>query len=336
MIPENIIQTLLNSSEPAIRYGTMVKILGLDPESSVVRELHSQIPSGPICQGLLAHQDPSTGKIPNHPYTKWLGAHWVLACLADLGYPSGDRSLQPLMDQVFDWLLSPGHLKYIKTIDGRVRRCASQEGNALYASLSLGLVDDRTHELARRLIQWQWPDGGWNCDKRPEAVHSSFMESLIPLRALNRYAHDTGDPSARVSVERAAEIFLKRGLFRRQSDGTTICDDFVRLHYPCYWHFDILFGLKVIGEAGLLSDARCQAALDLLESRRLPDGGFPAEGKYYQVTDRPVSGRSSVRWGSVSTRQMNEFVTLDALTVLIQAGRTSRPAGELAISALGL
>jgi hypothetical protein len=235
------------------------------------------------------------------------------------------------MDQVFDWLLSPAHLKYIKTIDGRVRRCASQEGNALYASLSLGLVDDRTHELARRLVQWQWPDGGWNCDKRPQAIHSSFMESLIPLRALNRYARETGDPAAQASVERAAEIFLKRELFRRQSDGVTICDDFVKLHYPCYWHFDILFGLKVMGEVGSLSDPRCQAALDLLESKRLPDGGFPAEGKYYQFTERLVSGRSAVRWGPVSTRQMNEFVTLDALAVLVQAGRVSRPAGELAV-----
>jgi hypothetical protein len=43
----------------------------------------------------------------------------------------------------------------------------------------LGLVDDsRVQYLAESLIDWQWPDGGWNCDKRPSANHSSFYESL--------------------------------------------------------------------------------------------------------------------------------------------------------------
>ena len=79
-------------------------------------------------------------------------------------------------------------VKY-QTINGRVRRCASQEGNCYYYSLALGLADDRTEELAARLIKWQWEDGGWNCDKRPEASISSFNETLIPLRGLVLYAN---------------------------------------------------------------------------------------------------------------------------------------------------
>ena len=82
-----------------------------------------------------------------------------------------------------------------------------------------------------------------------------------------------------------------------------------------------MFGLKVIAEAGFIQDERCADALDLLESKRLPDGGFPAEGKYYRVTKKPVSGRSMVSWGGVSKKRMNEFVTADALYVLKAAGR---------------
>ena len=107
----------------------------------------------------------SDGQIPYHPYDKWFGAHWVLSILADLGYPEGDESLKPLLEQCYDWLLSKEHQKYILTINGRVRRCASQEGNCVYYSLALGLADERTEELAARLIKWQWEDGGWNCDK---------------------------------------------------------------------------------------------------------------------------------------------------------------------------
>jgi hypothetical protein len=212
-------------------------------------------------------------------------------------------------------------LRGIKTIAGRVRRCASQEGNALYSLLTLGLANDHTDELARRLVQWQWPDGGWNCDKNPEATNSSFMESLIPLRALALHARLTGNKRSKQAAEHAAEVFLKRELFKRQRDGRVIHEDFIRLHYPCYWHYDILFGLKVMAEAGWLDDARCQSALDLLESKRLADGDFPAESKYYQNNPNAKTGRSLVDWGGTSATRMNEFVTVEALYVLKVSGR---------------
>ena len=85
---------------------------------------------------------------------------------------------------------------------------------------------------------------------------------------------------------------------------------------------DILFGLKVMAEAGFLDDPRCVDALDLLESKRLPDGGFPAEASYYRVTHKTgARGRSLVDWGGVSRRCSNEWVTVDALAVLTAAGR---------------
>jgi hypothetical protein len=40
-------------------------------------------------------------------YQKWQGAHWVMATLADLGYPPGDRALVPLRDQLLDHWLAP-------------------------------------------------------------------------------------------------------------------------------------------------------------------------------------------------------------------------------------
>ena len=206
-------------------------------------------------------------------------------------------------------------------IEGRVRRCASQEGNALYYLLTLGLADSLTDELARRLIKWQWPDGGWNCDKNPSAVNSSYHESWIPLRALALHAKVKGNEESKKSAERAAEVFLKRRLYKKQKDGTIISKDFVKLHYPHYWHYDVLCGLKVLAEAGFINDKRCNDALDLLESKRLPDGGFPAEGKYYRVTEKVATGRSLVDWGGMSKKRMNEFITADALFVLNKSGR---------------
>lgn len=314
--------TLLNSPEPSIRYQARLHLCGESPAAADEKQqLQQSIRTSQRVQRLLSERD-AEGMIRLHPYHKWNGAHWVLVTLAELDYPAGDNDLIPLREQVYDYLFSAQHIRSIKqkTIAGRVRMCASIEGNAIYALCKLGLVDERTSELVERLLAWQWPDGGWNCDKNPLAKVSSFCETLLPLRGLAQYARVTQDARAGEAAKQAAEIFLGRRLFRRLSNGAVIDPHFLKLHYPCYWHYDILMALKVLNEAGLIDDPRCEEALDQLRSKQLPDGGFPAEAKYYRVTDKSISGRSLVDWGGTSTQHMNPFVTADALVVLKAAG----------------
>lgn len=318
---EPAITRLLASGDPSLRYGAMVRVLGCDDEAADVRRLGQLIPKSPRVAQLLSERLPD-GTIPRHPYAKWDGAHWVLSALADLGYPPGDGDLIPLREQVLAWLLSPGReLRVRKRIAGRARFCASQEGNAIWSLLSLGLTDERVDVLVNRLIQAQWQDGGWNCDRHPKADSSSFHETLFPLRALALYARLADSKESRSAAERAAEVFLVRSLFKRRSDGGVIHKSFVQLHFPGYWHYDILAGLTVMAEAGYIDDERCRDALDLLQSKRLPDGGYPAEANYYRVGGPKVAGRSLVGWGGTSVKKGNPFVTLQALAILRRAGR---------------
>jgi len=333
----SIINDLVSSEEPCIRYKIRANVLDENTESSSMRELQSQIKNSPLILGLMKDQDPENRGSPIHRiYKKWTGAHWLVSILADLNYPMKDENLKPILDRVLDGWLSPpftNQIHFDRTppyhkikeavpiVQGRARRCASQQGNALYSSLKLGFIDERCHQLAELLIHWQWPDGGWNCDKKAEAVHSSFWESLLPLRGLAFYREITGNNQAQQAVERAAEIFLKRHLYKRLSDGGSMNDQFTRLRYPNYWRYNILAGLIVLSEAGFLHDPRCGEALDLLESKQLPDGGWPAEDRFYQTTKKDISGYSQVNWGGVSKRNMNPWVTCDALTVLHRAGR---------------
>jgi hypothetical protein len=307
--------------EPALAWKLAVGVLGASADSPEVKQAAGEVFHSPLVERLLEGID--TGGSRQHVYSKWTGAHWVLSLLADLGYPSGQESLKPLLDDCYHAWLGEHHQQYIRTINGRVRRCASQEGNTVWYSVRLGLADGRTEELISRLLKWQWQDGGWNCDKNPQADTSSFMETLIPLRGLALYAGVSGDPAAGLAASRAAEVFLKRRLFRRLADGTLMDKHFIRLHYPAYWHYDILFGLKVMAEAGFISDPRCGEALDWLESKRLPDRGFPADESYSRTTNPSLSGYSLVNWGGISRKEMNPFVTVDALYVLRAAGRTS-------------
>ena len=303
--------------EPALAWKVAVLVGDAQPDSAAAKQAARVTRHSPLVAVLLAGWD-QTG----HAYHKWNGSHWILSVLADLGCPPGDESLRPLMEETFTCWLSEGHIKkHLRVLEGRVRRCASQEGYAAWCSLRLGFADARTDELVSRLLKWQWPDGGWNCDKRPEADTSSFMETLIPLRALALYARLSGDARVEQAAERAAEVFLGRELFKRRRDGQVIDPHFLLLHYPAYWHYDILFGLKVMAEAGFIADPRCKEALDLLEARQLPDGGFPADETFARTTRPELSGYSPVGWGRKNPKRMNPFVTADALYVLRVAGR---------------
>ena len=181
-----VIDRLLNSDELCVRFKVRVNVLGEDPRSEPVRQLQDEIKRSPRVKALLSERTPD-GRLPYDPYAQWYGAHWVLVTLADIGYPSGDTSLLPLREQVLEHWLSPKHIEDLPVINGRIRVHASQEANALFSLLALGLADERADQLAQNLMRWQWPDGGWNCDRKPEATHSSFWESLIPLRALSLY-----------------------------------------------------------------------------------------------------------------------------------------------------
>jgi hypothetical protein len=317
---KNLVDRLLGSDEPSVRFKVRTRVLGEEADSPAIKRLRAEIRQSPRVGALLSECG-EDGMPPHHPYKKWRGAHWVLATLADIGYPPGDRRFLPWRERIYEWHFARGSRGGIKTINGRVRRCASQESNTVYYLLTLGLADERTDELVRRLIEWQWPDGGWNCDRRPGAVNSSYHESLIPLRALALHARLTGSDESAAAAERTAELFLKRRLLFRLRDGQIITPDFARMHYPCYWHYDFLSGLKVLSEAGFIGDERCADALDLLESRQLPDGGWPAEKKYYYLGKGKRSGRELVDWGPTGKTKMNEWVSADALGVLKAAGR---------------
>jgi hypothetical protein len=327
-LPSVSLESLLDTAEPALRLKARSLVLGEDLASPQLAALREEVRRSSRATALLAERD-AAGQIPYHPYTKWVGAHWVLAALADLGYPPGDASLWPLREQGDAWLLHPDHLRGMPVHHGRQRLHASMEANAILAQLRLGLADDRTAMLVQRLLAYQWPDGGWNCDRRSQADTSSFAETLLPLRALALWARTTGDGAARAAAARAAEVLLCRRLYQRRRDGSVMDPRFLLLHYPWYWHYDLLGGLVGIAEAGAIGDPRCADALDWLESRQLPGGGWPADGRHYQVTSRPpgrqdgrYTGRvSRVDWGPTGARRANAWVTIHALGVLCAAGR---------------
>jgi hypothetical protein len=234
---------LLASDEPAIAALARRDLLDED-----VRPSLDELRRGRLVRGLLAGQQPDGG-FGVHVYGKWGGAHWRLVSLVALGVP-GEPPLRAALETVLDWLTRPGRRGRIETIDGLTRRCGSQEGNAVAVACRPGLAEDRrVGLLARSLAEWQWPDGGWNCDRRASGRRSSFHESLAPLWGLHEYAEATGAAWAREAADRAAELLLEHRLFRSLRTGEPIHPAWLVAHYPPFWHYDVPQALLILARA---------------------------------------------------------------------------------------
>jgi hypothetical protein len=312
------IEALRKSSNPVVRLKILRDVLG-ETDSKAVARLQAEIRDHQDVKVLLSERR-IDGSIRLPPYQKWNGPHWVLVMLAELQYPSGDRKLAPLRDQVYDWIDSnevdppaPEH--------GLWRVHASVHANVVWSTVTLGIHDPRVDGIVAKILKYQWPDGGWNCDSDPKAKHSSFTHSSIALRGLAAYAKQSKSAEVRSAVDRGAELFLSRQLYLRKTTGKPIRPDFTILSYPYFHMYNLLFGLKIMGEAGRIKDKRCDQALDLLESRFIADKGFKIEKKHYHHTKGNVRRYTPVRWEGAKLGVANQYLTADALIVLKQAGR---------------
>ena len=322
---DRLVHQLAASDDPVLAYKARV-LEGTRIGSPEALALQARIAGSPMARDLLRvfEQDEKT---VHHTYRKWQGPHWTLVCLALIDYPPGDETLRALVDRVYGWLGSRHFLEPPLTAvhpgeEERVRHCASMDGNAIWYSVRLGLEDERTPALVDRLIGWQWPDGGWNCDKRRGVTSSSFQESLIPARGLWAYGEAHDHQPSRDAAQRAADLVLARRLLWRERDGVLIAPAWGgrpdRIHYPIQF-YDVLFALQVMAELGRLGDPRCADALALLESKRLPDGAFVLEEANAPRADRVASRHSYADWGPAGLKQGNPLVTLAAIGVLREA-----------------
>ena len=160
---------------------------------------------------------------PLHPYQKWGGVHWRLAWLAELdvpgrrpgGRPGRRRGVRagrglagvagPPRDRPTGRRASPD-----PRVAGGARGAGRRSATGWPASRAW-------RGSSSASSTWQWPDGGWNCDRHPACRHSSFNESWGPLRALAAYA--AAAPSG--ACASAGDAAGRRGPGRRRSSSRT-------------------------------------------------------------------------------------------------------------------
>ena len=152
--------------------------------------------------------------------------------------------------------------------DGEVEPCINGRTVALGAYFGVpvdGIVD--------RLVSEQLADGGWNCEAENGSVRSSVNTTLCVLDGLSEHQRATGGSAASIAARRRGEEYLlQRRLSRRLSTGELIDPDIVRFSFPTQWHYDVLWALDYFRATGDDPDPRVAEAIDLVRSKRQPDG----------------------------------------------------------------
>ena len=203
--------------------------------------------------------------------------------LRELGLPANNAKARKTCGVLLDRGLQP---------DGGVAYDAwaqwTKKGETCVTSMALSILsyfeydDDRLDAIASHLLGEQMPDGGWNCRHVSGATHSSMNTTILALEGLLFYERfrERDMRAVRAAQNRGREFLLEHKLFRSHRTGKVIKPDFTRFVFPPQWHFDVLRALDHFRDAGARRDERLSNAIDLVHTRRRPDGRWRLDYRY--------------------------------------------------------
>src|SRR5437879_2046085 len=149
-------------------------------------------------------------------------------------------------------------------------------------TVALGAYFDQDVDgVVARLVDEQLEDGGWNCEAENGSTRSSFATTINVLEGLLAHERATGGSAQSIAARRRGEEYLlERKLFRRKSTGGVVDPAWLQFSFPPRWHYDVLRALDYFRSVGGTPDPRLGEAIDLVRSRRQPDGTWPLENTH--------------------------------------------------------
>lgn len=313
----SVVEAVRQVDDPIVAYRFGRHVEGRDPSSADLQGHRERIADTPLARGLLddlAMLDPSD-PAAGSPISL------TLRYLAEIDYPPGDAELTPYREAAHAWLRRLEHDYDGKLlIRDRHRVHASFHANVIHADVALGLADDETDRRAENLLRYQWPGGGWNCNKKPATRGPTIVHTAWGLRGLVTYRERRPTRELEAAIAAAAEVVLDRRIHLRRSTGEPLRPVYTKLSYPYPRLYDAMAGLHILTRSGHLADPRCDPALDLLESKFVDGEGWPTERRLFSH----VEGKDDFThapWGEPRLGKANPLLTVDALEILGVAGR---------------
>jgi hypothetical protein len=308
-----VIDWLLGADQPAARYRTLTELEGRPASDTEVRAARAQIPHVGWAATLLADRNPGGWWVDEASLyrPKYVSTNWKMIVLADLGLSRQHPAIRASAER---WMRAfPARGGAVGGLGGGApHHCLA--GNLARSLVRLGYTDDpRVAKTFDWLAESADPKGGWSC-----FGSGRNLDSWEGLSAFAVYPRARWTAPMQRAVDAGLEFFLERELHRQGARYAP----WYRFHYPVHYYYDILVGLDTVTALGRGDDPRLKFALDLLRSKRRPDGRWNLDAVHPDVegpiarwfrdhpTQRPVpfelepAGRPS------------KMVTLAALRVL--------------------
>ena len=307
---EHIADWLLEESQPAIRYFTLIDLLGRQGNDAEVREAYSQIARKGWAVEVLSLQN-RKGYWQSNPKgslygPKYTATNWMGLILSDLGLTKENTRVRKTAELFFkEWLEVPS---MTNTFNDEV--CVV--GNTARMLTGFGYEDDlRVRKLFDRLVEDQKEDGGWHCFKSNRGTLDCW-EALAAYAALPKPKRTR---KIRNSIEKGAEFYLERKLF---DEGRRKYAPWFRFHYPNHYYYDILVGLDVITRLGYGDDRRLLPALEIMNKKRRRDGTWLLEKEHPDLASGAQYSlrKKANRFALEERRKPSKWITLVALRVL--------------------
>lgn len=234
---------------------------------------------------------------------KWISTTYTLLQLRELGLDNENADAQRGTRLVLDAELGAGQSQGLSEHLERMDLCVAGMDVAL--AVYFRVADARVDALIQHLLEYEMPDGGWNCrcKKARGVTHSSFHTTFNVLDGLRGYL-EAGHRKYRAPIleaeARALELLYQHRLFRSDKTGKIIHPQFIVFAHPYRWHYDVLRGLDYMQRAHAPRDPRVSEAIELVRAKQRSDGFWSAPDPYAgKRFFRMEEGSAPSRWNTL-------------------------------------
>jgi hypothetical protein len=279
LIPDGIVEWLLEEENPSVRYRTMVELLDRSEDDVEVKRTRERIATsepvrilleGMHPDGYWLQQNPRTGEILGDgvDYGAYGTTHYMLSYLSELGMDRSNPQISRAAERYLDLQQDDGDF---------LRHFSCLLGYNIRTFVMLGYRDDvRVRRSINLLLDTDRPDGGYLCDMHEGKYKTRATKSCIrgAVKALLAFSelpeHWESD-----RVGRLVDYFLERGGIFKSTDHTVFVNrDMRSVSFPITAGANAFEVLLALGRMGHGDDGRLAGAWKVMDSNRNGEGRY--------------------------------------------------------------
>jgi len=318
-----LVDWLLQSSEPWTRYRTYIDLLELDPLESDVIEDKKAMLAHPLIQGLIERASSWPGyALKRHNDARH--SLYALSTLADFGLTVEDQVLNKGIQSILEHQSREGpfqtflHLyKRFGGMDGKYWTWMACDAHVLlYSLLAFGFSSQSSVKKALRALVGDVEDNGWRCKASSRLGNfkgPGKREDPCPMATLSALRTLSVVPELRDSspVKKGTEMLLWHWEHQEHEKLFLfgIGTEFRKLKYPFVW-YNLLFMADVLSRfPHVHQDPRFQEIIQELTEQADPDGRYTADAMYRAWKDWSFADKKNPSpWLTFLVMRINERI----------------------------